>query len=210
MPNARQKIIRTGQAEGVNLPHDKHTEAGVDETHQIKQVKIEYTAPPVQEFQALGYDKQHVIDKTRSAAFYWQENTIDASLLPNGTGHIDSNHFLMTETVQNGIYGNNLIWDPLPELENLPVSGFPEQTQQQYVLYDVNPPYPARVLSKAHIHRYSNPNAYGVWTSTEKPSEYVYQVPKSALIENMTGSSFLQKLKKWLIGETDVNGRLQE
>jgi hypothetical protein len=172
------------------------------EQSQINDVNIIRTRPPTQEFMPLGYNREAILDRVARGDF-WNFNV---ALNPahveeySPTGHIDFEGFARSVTKMYGTNTNMFVWDQLPELENLPVAGHPEETQQQYVLYNVKPSWKDKAEKTLHIHKQSAPTAYGAYTDTSKQESVVYQTPVSAIKEMLTASGPFQALKTWLVG----------
>lgn len=172
------------------------------ETDQIHTAKIVRNAPLVQEFYPLGYNRENILDRIARADF-WNFNV---ALNPahveeySPTGHINFEQFARSVTASYGINSNQFIWDNIPELENFPVAGHPEEVAQQYVMYNVDPAFLSATKKSLHISQQSVPVAYGTPTHTSKTQTLVYQTPVSALYERASGASILQSVKKWLVG----------
>lgn len=172
------------------------------ETDQIATAKIVRNSPLTQEFTPLGYNREAILDRVARADF-WNFNV---ALNPNHveeyspTGHIDFEHFARSATTVNGTNSNMFIWDSIPELENFPVSGHPEEVSQQYVLYNVEPAWIAQPKKKLHIHAQAVPTAYGSKTNTSKSQTVVYQTPVTSVQEAISGTSIFKRLKTWLVG----------
>lgn len=174
------------------------------ETNQIKTASIVRTSPPSQEFMPLGYNRENILDRVARADFWGFNVAIDPNFVgsqANGQNRpVNFEQFARSITVSNGINSNQFIWDPIPELENFPVSGFPEQVSQQYVMYNVQPGYVQQAMSAMHVTQQSVPTAYNAASPTSKQATYTYQVPVSDLVNSMSGSTFFQRLKKVLFG----------
>jgi hypothetical protein len=170
----------------------------MSETNQIKQVSIIRNAPLSQDFQVLGYDREHIINKTARASFYDFSNSINPNLVP---GKINTWDFTRSETRMYGINGNQFIWDNIPELENFPVSGLPNEVSQQYVLYSVNPTWPSKVASQMNIHQQSIPTAYNTTIDTSKQQQIVMQIPKSEVFNSVKKPNMFNAIKKFLVGK---------
>lgn len=172
------------------------------ETNQIHDVQIVRTAPPTQEFMPLGYNREAIIDRVARANFW----NFGVSLNPahveeySPTGYINAEQYARSVTEMYGVNSNHFIWDQLPELENLPVSGHPQEVQQQYVMYNVEPSWLASAQKSLHIHAQSTPTAYNAITNTSKSQTVVYQTPVTAIQEMISGSSAFKALKTWLVG----------
>lgn len=173
------------------------------ETAQIATANIVRTIPPTQEFMPLGYNRENMLDRIARANF-WNFNV---ALNPahvaeyNKNGHINFEQFARSATDVYGINSNQFIWDPIPELENFPVSGHPEKVSQQYVLYNVEPGYVRSTKKALHISQQSIPTAYNAVAPTHKSQTVVYQTPVTQLQEAMSGMSIFKRIKTFLVGE---------
>lgn len=172
------------------------------ETDQIKSARIIRNAPLTQEFMPLGYNRANILDRVADASFWGFNYGLDPRYAEEygRDGKINFENFVRSVTVSNAINGNQFIWDPMPELENFPVSGFPEQVSQQYVLYNVEPTWFDRTLQTMHVHKQAVPTAYGAANNTQKPTSYVYQTPVTQLASNVGGSSLWVKIKTFFVG----------
>jgi len=185
---------------------DKRVEQSIftrkQETDQIATAKIVRNAPLTQEFTALGYNRENILDRIARADF-WNFNV---ALNPahveeySPTGHIDFEKFARSATDVYGTNSNMFIWDNIPELENFPVSGYPEEVQQQYVMYNVEPAFLSATKKNLHISQQSIPTAYNAIAPTSKAQTVVYQTPVTALAQAASGVRMLQAIKKWLVG----------
>lgn len=169
----------------------------MSETNQIKQVNVIRNAPLSQDFTPLGYDKEHVLNKVARANFYNFGVSLNPETLP---GKINAQDFVRSETYMYGINGNNFIWDSVPELQNQPVTGLPNEVSQQYVLYNVQPNFIDKSLSKLNIHQQAVPTAYNTTIPTNKQQQVVMQVPVTSVLKNIQQKSVFQRIKEFFVG----------
>lgn len=172
------------------------------ETDQIKTADIIRNAPLTQDFMPLGYNFNGVVNHVARASFWGFGVSLDPNLkeAASKTGKINATEYQRSTTKAYGLNNNQYIWDQIPELENFPVSGYPNQVQQQYVLYNVQPEWLASTQKKLHVHQQAVPTAYNATIPTQKPTSIVLQTPVASLMSRVQGSSLVSKLKSWLVG----------
>lgn len=175
-----------------------------EETDQIKTADIIRNSPLTQDFMPLGYNFAGVANHVARASFWGFGVSLspDFEEAASKTGKINAVDYQRSTTKAYGLNNNQYIWDQIPELENFPVSGYPNQVQQQYVLYNVEPEWLASSKKKMHVHQQAVPTAYDATIPTQKPTSVVYQTPVASLMTRVQGSSLLGKLKSWLVGST--------
>jgi hypothetical protein len=198
----------TGQIGNINEPHILYKQpvaTRTQETNQVATAKIVRNTPPTQEFTPLGYNRENILDRIARADTWGFNVGLDPNFVEeySPTGKIAFESYVRSISPVNGIASNNFIWDPIPELENFPVSGFPNQVSQQYVLFNVKPTWQEKALNKVNVHAQSVPTAYNTATNTTpqvKGATYVYQTPITEIQNNISGLSFFQRLKQILFG----------
>lgn len=172
------------------------------ETNQIHTANIVRNAPPTIEYMPLGYNRENILDRIARADFWNFNIALNPAHVEeySPTGHINFEEYARSVTLSYGINSNHFIWDQIPELENFPVSGRPEEVSQQYVLYNVEPAFLAATKKNLHISQQAVPTAYGTPNQTSKQQYVVYQTPVTQLASAVAGTSWLQKIKTWLVG----------
>lgn len=173
-----------------------------EETDQVRTAQVVRNVPLSTDFMPLGYNRENILNRIALSGFFDFRCGINPNLEEeySPTGHPNDEQFVRSVTVSNGINSNQFIWDAIPELENFPVSGHPEEVSPQYVLYNVEPEWLAATKKTLHIHQQAVPTAYGTQTNTSKSQTVVYQTPVTTIQQMASGSSILQKIKQWLVG----------
>lgn len=174
------------------------------ETSQIKDVQVIRNQPPTQEYMPLGYNFSGVADRVARANFWGFNVGLDPHFVESdstGNTHpIQFEKYVRSTTDSYGTNSNQFIWDPIPELENFPVSGFPEQVSQQYVLYNVKPGYVRSAKQAIHLKAQSTPTAYSAPVNTSKSQTVVYQTPLNDLSKAASSNSLWNRIKRVLVG----------
>ena len=172
------------------------------ETDQIKTADIIRNTPLTQDFMPLGYNFNGVANHVARASFWGFGVSLSPDFVEaaSKSGKINAGEYQRSITKAYGLNNNQYVWDQIPELENFPVSGYPNQVQQKYVMYNVEPEWIANSKKKMHIHAQAVPTAYDATIPTQKPTSIVLQTPIASLTSRVQASSFFSKLKSWLVG----------
>lgn len=176
------------------------------EDSRLAHVRIVRQRPTVQSQQVIGYDRDNYMHNV-NALTYWNYWVPEGnSIQPQLSNLI--NPLLWNRSMSNvgAVSGNSLIWDPTPELANLPVNGHPEVVNQQWILVRSNQGTYQKVAAAARQFGLNTPLAYGRPLETTKPTTPVYQIDRSQLAsaigQAQGGSNFFTWLKKQLFGES--------
>jgi len=154
----------------------------------------------------IGYDRDNWMH-TVNALTYWNYWVPEGnSIQPQLSNLINPHLWNRSMSVVGAVSGNSLIWDPTPELANLPVNGHPEVVNQQWVLVRSNQATYQGIKTAARQFGLNTPMAYGRPLETTKPTSPVYQIDRSQLAsaigQAQGGSNFFTWLKKQLFGES--------
>lgn len=158
----------------------------------------------------IGYDRENWMH-TVNALTYWNYWVPEGnSIQPQLSNLINPLLWNRSMSAVGAVSGNSLIWDPVPELANLPVSGHPEVVNQQWILVRSNQGTYQGISRAARQFGLQTPLAYGQPIQTSKPQTAVYQISRaqlaSAIGQAQGGSNFFTWLKNQLFGEKQSNG----
>lgn len=180
------------------------------EATRAQHVRMLSQRPPAFTGLPIGYDRENWMH-TVNALTYWNYWVPEGnSIQPQLSNLIDPVKWNRSMSVVGAVSGNSLIWDPVPELANLPVSGHPEVVNQQWILVRSNQGTYQGISRAARQFGLQTPLAYGQPIQTSKPTTNVYQISRaqlaSAIGQSQGGSNFFTWLKAQLFGEKQSNG----
>jgi hypothetical protein len=158
----------------------------------------------MQNYQPIGYNREEYMHKV-NALTYWNYGVPEGNTIqPQLSNLIHPQLWNRSMSVVGNVSGNMLIWDPVPELANLPVNGHPEVVNQQWVRVPVNGTTYSKIANIARVTGLARPLAYGKPTQTAKSTVPVYSIDRtqlaSAIGQAQGGSTFFQWVKKQLFG----------
>ena len=157
-----------------------------------------------QDYQPIGYDREEYMHKV-NALTYWNYGVKEGNTIqPQLSNLIHADKWNRSMSNVGAITGNSFIWDPLPELANLPVNGHPEVVNQQWVQVQVRPSTYTKIATIARVTGLATPLAYGQKSQTAKPTAPVYSIDRSQLAsaigQAQGGSNFFTWVKNQLFG----------
>lgn len=176
------------------------------EDSRPQHVRIVSQRPPAFTALPIGYDRDNWMH-TVNALTYWNYGIPEGnSIQPQLSNLIDPLKWNRSMSVVGAVSGNSLIWDPTPELANLPVNGRPDVVNQQWILVRSNQGTYMKIAQAARQFGINTPMAYGRPLETSKPTSPVYQIDRSQLAsaigQAQGGSNFFTWLKNQLFGES--------
>lgn len=180
------------------------------EDSRPQHVRIVSQRPPTQDMQPIGYDRDNWMH-TVNALTYWNYGVPEGNTIqPQLSNLIHPELWNRSMSVVGAVSGNMLIWDPTPELANLPVNGRPDVVNQQWILVKANGGTYSKIAQAARQFGLNTPMAYGQPIQTAKPTTDVYQIPRSQLAsaigQAQGGSNWFTWLKNQLFGTAQNNG----
>jgi hypothetical protein len=149
----------------------------------------------------LGYEEQQRLDLLKKITYYPELqnsiNGINPEILPPGR----ISGYLFNRSLSNmfAINVNAMIWDNLPELENLPIANDPSSMQQQYVSVPVRATTYMQLASLMRSTPNNVPGANGTATFTNKALNLVYQVPTAQIASIQEQAQSGNNFFKWLV-----------
>lgn len=148
-----------------------------------------------------GYDEQNRLNTIKALTYYPELqnsiNGINPEILP---GRISP--YLYNRSLSNLFATNNnvMIWDNLPELENLPVANNPSSMQQQYVSVPVRATTYQQLANIIRNTPNNTPGSNGTSTFTNKALNLVYQVPTAQIASIQSQAQSGNNFFSWLWG----------
>lgn len=176
-----------------------------NEDSRPQHVRIVAQRPPTFTGLPIGYDRDNWMH-TVNALTYWNYWVPEGnSIQPQLSNLVHPELWNRSMSNVGAVSGNSLIWDPTPELANLPVSGHPEVVNQQWIMVKSNQATYQGIKTAARQFGLTYPGAYGMLSETAKPNSSVYQIPRSQLAsaigQAQGGSGFFSWVKRQLFGE---------
>lgn len=174
------------------------------EDSRARHVRIISQRPITQDMQPIGYDREEYMHKV-NALTYWNYGVPEGNTIQPQLSNL-IHPLLWNRSMSNvgAVSGNSLIWDPVPELANLPVNGHPEVVNQQWIKVKVAPQTYTGVATAARVFGLAVPGAYGQAIQTAKPTTPVYSIDRSqiasAIGQSQGGSNWFTWVKNQLFG----------
>lgn len=171
-----------------------------NEDSRAQRVVIARPIPTSMNFVPFGYDKQERLKKIAAITYYPELqnsiNGINPEILPPGR----INPFSFNRSLSNtfALNTNVMIWDNLPELENLPIANNPSSMQQQYVSVPVRATTYMQLAQLVRNTPNNIPGANGTKTFTNKALNLVYQVPTAQIASIQAQANSGSNFFKWL------------
>jgi hypothetical protein len=169
------------------------------EDSRVNTVRIVSQRALAYEQTPFGYDLPHRMDVLKAITYYPELqnsiNGINPDILP---GRIDGYQFNKSLSNLFAVNTNVMIWDDVPELENLPVANDPSSMQQQYVSVPVRATTYQQIADTIRRTPNATPAANGIATATNKALNLVYQVPASQLASIQAQAGNGSNFFKWL------------
>src|SRR5690242_5433874 len=104
------------------------------EDSRLAHVRVVSQRSPAFTHLPIGYNKAEWM-RTVNALTYWNYWISEGnSIQPQLSNRVHPELWNRSLSNVGAVSGNSLIWDPVPELANLPVSGHPQAVNQQWIM----------------------------------------------------------------------------